>query len=103
MTSTYAEIQKQIAELQSAAEQARKTEIADAKAKIASIMQEHGLTLADLGAPGKAKAEKGKVKSAVAPQFKNPATGEQWSGRGRAPRWLDGKDKEQFRIKAQIL
>ena len=100
MTSTYAEIQKQIAELQSAAEQARKTEIADAKSKIASIMQEHGLTFEDLGASVKVKSAKGKEKAAVAPQFKNPETGDQWSGRGRAPRWLDGKDKEQYRIKS---
>ncbi len=97
MTATYAEITKQIAELQRAAEDARKNEIAEAKAKISAIMQEFGLSVSDLGVSGKTKA--GKAKAAVAPQFKNPETGEQWTGRGRAPRWLDGKDKEQFRIK----
>jgi DNA-binding protein H-NS len=40
-----------------------------------------------------------KAKSRVAAQFKNPEAGETWTGRGRAPRWLDGKDKEQFCIK----
>lgn len=97
MAATYAEITKQIAELQRAAEDARKSEMAEAKAKIAAIMQEFGLSVSDLGVAGKTKA--GRVKTAVAPQFKNPETGEQWTGRGRAPRWLDGKDKEQFRIK----
>ena len=32
-------------------------------------------------------------------EFFDPETGETWTGRGRAPRWLDGKDKEAFRIK----
>jgi hypothetical protein len=27
-------------------------------------------------------------------KFRNPATGETWSGRGRAPRWLDGKNPQ---------
>ena len=97
MTATYAEITKQIAELQRAAEEARKNEMAEAKAKIATIMQEFGLSLSDLGALGKARSSKGKT--VVTPQFKNPETGAHWSGRGRAPRWLDGKDREQFRIK----
>lgn len=98
MTATYAEITKQIAELQRAAEEARKNEISGAKAKIAAIMQEHGLTVADLS--GASKTKPIKAKSIVPPQFKNPETGELWTGRGRAPRWLEGKDKEQFRIKS---
>ncbi|MBC7415684.1 MAG: H-NS histone family protein [Herminiimonas sp.] len=97
MTATYAEIIKQIAELQRAAEEARKNEIAEAKEKIATIMQEFGLSLSDLNSLGKVRASKEKV--VVAPQFKNPETGAQWSGRGRAPRWLDGNDKEKFRVK----
>src|SRR5471032_2473695 len=96
MTATYAEITKQIAELQRAAEDARRSEMAEAKAKIATIMKEYGLSVADLGISGSAKAAK--PKTTVAPQFKNPETGEQWTGRGRAPRWLEGKDKEQYRI-----
>lgn len=60
-------------------------------------MKEHGLTLADLG--GVAKAKVVKVRQPVAAQFRNAETGEEWTGRDRAPRWLDGKDKEQFRIK----
>ena len=98
MTATYAEITKQIAELQRAAEEARKNETAEARAKIAAIMQEYGLSVSDLSIGGKIKETK--VKTTVAPQFKNPETGELWTGRGRAPKWLEGKDKEQFRIQA---
>jgi hypothetical protein len=40
-----------------------------------------------------------KAKSTVAAQFKNPETGETWTGRGHAPRWLEGKDRNAYRIK----
>ncbi len=96
--STYVELQAQIAELQKKAEEARAQEVANAKAQIASIMKEFDLTLANLGSVSKTKVQKSR--QPVAAQFRNPETGEQWTGRGRAPRWLDGKDKEQFRIKA---
>ena len=96
MTS-YAEYVEQIAKLQSLAEAARKDELSGAIRKIKELMQLHGITVEDLSSGTRAKPAK--VKSTVAPQFKNPETGETWTGRGRAPRWLDGKDREQFRIK----
>jgi len=96
MTS-YAEYVEQIEKLQSLAEAARKDEINGAIKTIKELMQQHGVTVDDLAAGNRAKPTK--AKGSVAPQFKNPETGETWTGRGRAPRWLDGKDKEQFRIK----
>lgn len=95
MTS-YAEYVEQIAKLHSLAEAARKDELSGAIQKIKELMQLHGITVEDLDSRGRAKPAK--AKSTVAAQFKNPETGETWTGRGRAPRWLDGKDKEQFRI-----
>lgn len=95
MTS-YAKYVEEIAKLQSLAEAARKDEINGAIKKIKELMQLHGVTVEDISAGGRAKPAK--AKGTVAAQFKNPETGETWTGRGRAPRWLDGKDKEQFRI-----
>ena len=95
MTS-YAEYVEQIAKLQALAETARHNEINDAIKKIKELMQLHGVSVEDLSSGRSAKATK--AKATVAAQFKNPETGETWTGRGRAPRWLDGKDKEQFRI-----
>ena len=34
----------------------------------------------------------------VAAKFRNPETGETWSGRGREPNWLKGKNREEFKI-----
>ncbi|MFA9217264.1 MAG: H-NS family nucleoid-associated regulatory protein [Sphingomonadaceae bacterium] len=95
MSASYQDYQKQIAELQAMAEEARRKEVAEAKAKIHAIMQEYGLTVADLGAaakPPKAPRKPVEVK------YKDPATGDTWTGRGRAPKWLEGKDKAQYLV-----
>lgn len=98
MTSTYAELKKQIAELEQAAHAARKAETAEAISKIQTIMMDYGLTVADIDNKGKTKSLKSKVTVPV--QFMNPETNQTWTGRGRVPRWLDGKDREQYRVKS---
>ena len=95
--TTYAEYVQQIAKLQSLAEEARKNEINGAIQKIKELMELHGVTVQDLAKTQRVKSTKAK-KGTVAAQFKNSETGETWTGRGRAPRWLDGKDKESYRI-----
>lgn len=34
----------------------------------------------------------------VAPKYRNPATGETWTGRGKAPKWIEGKDRSGYLI-----
>lgn len=94
--STYQEYTAKIAELQQLAEAARKNEIAGAKAQIAAIMKDYGLTVADLGG---VKTKAVKARAPVAVKYRDDATGETWTGRGRAPKWLEGKDKNQYLIK----
>ena len=71
---------------------------AEAKAKAVTearaLIQEHGLTAADVfPAPGK------KAKGSVgAPKYRDPATGATWTGRGKPPNWINGKDREPFLI-----
>lgn len=36
----------------------------------------------------------------VAPKYRDPITGQTWSGRGKPPLWIAGKDREQFLITA---
>ena len=95
--STYQDYQKQIAELQAKAEAARLNEISEAKAKIRAIMNEYGLTLADIG--GNSKQAPKASRKPVEIKYKDEATGSTWTGRGRAPKWLDGKDKSQYLIR----
>lgn len=86
-------LDRQIAE---AEHQAR----AGAIAKIRALMAEHGLTVSDLSegrASGKS-AGKGKGQK-VTPKYRDPETGNTWTGRGVAPKWIAGKDRETFLIK----
>lgn len=92
---TYADYQKQIAELKAAAERTRKDEISKACADIKAIMDEYGITLADLSSTQKTVR---KASKPVEIKYRNNETGETWTGRGRAPRWLEGKKKEDFLV-----
>jgi DNA-binding protein H-NS len=96
--TTYQEYQAKIAELQKQAELARRNEISEAKERIATIMREHNLTLADLG-PAVKTAKPVKPRAPVPMKYRDDATGQTWTGRGRAPKWLDGRKKEDFLIK----
>lgn len=95
--STYKQIQAQIEQLQLQAEEARRNELASAINQIKSLMAEHGISVADLGLVSRKKT----VRSRTAPiaKYRNPATGETWSGRGKSPKWINQKNKEQFLIK----
>ena len=96
--ATYKELKAQAEVLMQQAEAARRAEIAAVVAEIQARMKEFGITLADLGGTKKAKA-----RGAVAAKYRNPATGDSWSGRGRAPRWLadalaKGRKKDEFLV-----
>lgn len=93
--ATYKELQDQIAELESKAQEARANELDNAVRQIKTLMQEYGITVEDLDASTKKKGAKARKPSNV--QFQD-ANGNTWSGRGRMPAWLKGKDKEKFRI-----
>ena len=95
--STYKQIQDQIKQLQQKAEELRKKELGNAISQIKSIMAEFGITISDLGMVAKKKGTR--TRAPLAPKYRNPSTGETWSGRGKAPKWIDQKNKEKFLIK----
>ena len=91
-------LEKQIAETQ-------RQERADAIAKVKALMAEYGLSAADIvgkaSPPARGPAATGGRK--VAPKYRNPATGETWTGRGLQPNWLksalaSGKQLSDFAI-----
>lgn len=65
----------------------RKTERADAIAKVQALMAEYGLSVTDLTAKRTAKPTSAKG-GKVAAKYRNTATGDAWSGRGLQPKWL---------------
>jgi DNA-binding protein H-NS len=87
--STYQELLAQKAELERKIENARKQELAEAITKIKALMAQYNITLADLGGKSPSgKSASGKA-SKIAPKYRNPATGETWTGRGRQPKWVE--------------
>ena len=80
---------------------------AESIAIVKALMGEVGLVLADLGGTVAVKNQAKTGRAAVAPKYRNEATGETWSGRGMRPRWMKaaidaGQDVESFRIKPAL-
>jgi len=94
--ATYKELLAQKAKLEEQVEAARQAEVGAAIQQVRQIIAEYGLTAEDLGLATKAKKRKGGV---VAPKYQDPKTGQTWTGRGRAPAWIAGKNYERFLIK----
>jgi len=74
-----AAIEKQIIETQ-------RNERADAISRVRALMAEHGLSVADIA--GKSTGPVKPATRKVAPKYRNPQTGETWTGRGLQPKWL---------------
>jgi DNA-binding protein H-NS len=92
--ATFKEIQSQIEALQKQAEEARLNEISQAVAQIRQLMEDYGITIDDLSSHHK----KGVKKATGTAKYRDPETGQEWTGRGRMPNWLAGKNKDQFLI-----
>ena len=85
---------------------------------IRKLMEEHGLTTADIAAHSTGKKQRGRpvgskpnttatrkvasssvVTGVTPPKYRNPKTGTTWTGHGRAPAWIaDVKDRSKFLI-----
>ena len=96
--TTLNELIKQREALEAQITAARKAETADAVAKARALVAEFGLTAEDVFGGAKRGRKAGDSRSAVAPKFRDPATGATWTGRGKAPKWIDGKDRSKFAI-----
>ncbi|MFY2610852.1 DNA-binding protein [Achromobacter xylosoxidans] len=106
-------IAKQIALLQRKQETLRKKSRAPVIKDIVQQMREYEITPEELAQAYGSNSRRGRTqptaraakhaKSAVKPKYRHPNTGETWTGRGKAPRWLAaaeaaGAQREQFLI-----
>ena len=92
--ATYKDLVAQRKKLDEQIEAARAKEIEQVIAQTKQTIAEYGLTAEDLGLSAKA----GKIKRPVAPKYQDPKTGATWTGRGRAPAWIAGKNYERYLI-----
>ena len=94
--TTYKDLLKQREALEQQINEARAKEIDSAVAKIKATIADYGLTPDDIFPSG--KKLKNPTASKVAPKYKNPATNETWTGRGKPPAWIKDKYRAQFEI-----
>lgn len=93
--SSYKDLLKQREELEKQIAEARSKELADAVSKVRALVAEYGLTSNDVFPSSK----KAVTRSKVAPKYKNPTTGETWTGRGKPPSWIKDQNRDLFEIK----
>ncbi|SIT42421.1 Histone family protein nucleoid-structuring protein H-NS [Paraburkholderia ribeironis] len=98
--SQYADLKAQIARLQAQAEEARRTEIDNVIADIRQKIAEYGLTAQDLGFAVAARRGRPPKKAPLPAKYQDPKSGNTWSGRGKPPKWIVGKNRERFLIGA---
>jgi DNA-binding protein H-NS len=92
--TTYQELLAQQAKLAKQIEMARTKEVEAVIAQLKQTIADYGLTAKDLGLPPVKKLTR---RPAVA-KYRDPKTGMTWSGRGRAPAWIAGKNYERYLI-----
>lgn len=96
--SQYAELKAQIAKLQAQADEARRNEVANVIAEIKEKIAEFGLSAGDLGYAEGARRGRPPKKAPLPPKYRDPKTGATWSGRGKPPRWIVGKNRDRLLI-----
>ena len=77
--------------------QTRQLEIKQAIGEIKTLIETYQLTRADIFPDERVRGTARKTEK-VAAKYKDPASGKTWSGRGITPKWLQGKNKDDYRI-----
>lgn len=90
----YQTLLQQKAELDARIAVVMKAERAGAAAEVRALVREYQLTEQDVFPAGGGKARG----SVGVPKFRDPESGATWTGRGKPPNWIVGKDREIFLI-----
>ncbi len=94
--ATYRELQAEIERLQREADIAREVEKAAVIQQIRELIVEYQIYPQELGI--RSESTKKTLSGAKPARYRDPVTGETWSGFGRAPRWIAGKTREDFTL-----
>lgn len=98
MTTNLQDLIQQREALDQKINEARKQALSSAIAQVRSLIAEHGLTAQDVFPSGRGGKAVNANTVKVAPKYRDPATGQTWTGRGKPPRWIQGQDRAQFVI-----
>lgn len=89
--TTYKELLAEKARLDAQIADAQKTEAKAALQTIHTLIADFGFTAQEVFPWKPAKPK-------VAAKYLEPVSGATWSGRGKPPKWIAGKDRAQFAI-----
>ena len=98
MSTSYKELLQQREALEKAIADARQREVADAVSQVRALVAEYGLSSQDVFPSGRAAKGASKSTGKVAPKYRDPASGQTWTVRGKAPKWIEGKNRDTFVI-----
>lgn len=100
---TYQAVRAEIARLEKQAEDLRRQELKTVIAQVRQAIADYGLTAADLGmGSGRKRAVSAGRRASTKPaKYRDPKTGQTWTGHGRPPAWIAAaKDRNAFLIDA---
>jgi DNA-binding protein H-NS len=92
--ATYQELRAQLEALAVQVEAARMSEKKEIINEVRNTVKAYGLTEREVfGGPRPASKGSGEAK------YRDPETGATWCGRGRCPKWIAGKERDDFLVK----
>ena len=94
--ASYDDLIKQREVLDQQIKEARQRELQGAITQVRDLIAKHGLSEKDVFPSGRGRRA-GTV-GKVAPKYRDPATGNTWTGRGKPPLWIAGKDRTKYLI-----
>ncbi|WP_313071200.1 H-NS histone family protein [Melaminivora sp.] len=97
-STSYKDLLKQREALDRQISEARQRELSTALTQVRDLIAEYGLSQQDVFPTGRAARAGTVTGSKVAPKYRNPSTGQTWTGRGKPPKWIQNQDREQFAI-----
>ena len=96
--SSYKDLLAQREKLEKQIEEAKASEYAAVLNDVKQKISDYGFSLAERGLKGAKAAKAGRARAGVAAKYRDPESGATWSGRGKPPRWIAGKNRDQFAI-----
>ena len=102
MTSSYKDLVSQREQLDQEIDRARTNELDHALKTIHDLMVAYAITPSEIiKITGNTNVRSPRPK--VMPKYRDPITFCVWSGRGKPPSWIKGRDRETFLIKSDAV
>ena len=104
MIAQKSQLAEQLAAVEKKIAEAQSEQRTEAIAKVRALLADTGLTMADIGGSVTSRTDRAlAAPSKVAPKYRDPVSGQTWSGRGQKPRWLTaaiatGKTPDDFAL-----